>query len=109
MNEEKKLSLDIAVQSIKLLIALATSVLAFTVTFPTGFNQHCLGWLIKIAWIFLAVSVISGVLVLHKIIGTLEKNKNFSLYESWIRGLSLIQIFSFLLGVSCIAFLMLIK
>lgn len=102
-------AIDIAVQATKLLIALATSVLAFTVTFSKEINDGIIPCVVKISWFFLIISIVAGVFILQKIIGELAKNHFISLYECSIKQASMIQNLSFILGILLIGGFMLMR
>ncbi len=104
-----ELAVDIAVQATKLFIALATSILAFTVTFTEKMNGGDVVCSVKMSWIFLGISILSGVLVLQKIIGELATNGHVSLYKCSITVASVLQNLFFVAGVLWAAVFMLFK
>jgi hypothetical protein len=104
-----ELAIDIAIQATKLFIALATSVLAFTVTFSKEINDGVIACSMKTSWFFLGASIIAGVFLLQKVIGELAINGHVSLYKRSIKIASVIQNVSFVAGVLWVAFFMLMK
>ena len=103
MTKEKKpsceLAIDIAVQTTKLLIALASSALAFTLTFPNEINKGVINWVVKVPWCLLGLSIIAGVILLQAIIGRLHSKGEVSLFQPAIKWLSVIQNLTFLAAV----------
>lgn len=108
-KHSSELAIDIFVQTTKLLIALATSVLAFTVTFAKEINQNCVTWHVKIPWILLAISIIAGIFALQKIIGEVATKGGVSLYEKFIISVTVIQNLAFAGSVLWVAILMMLK
>jgi hypothetical protein len=111
MTEKKScnLAIDVAVQSTKLFIALATSVLAFTVTFSDKINNGQITCSVIFAWCFLGFSIAAGVFVLQKIVGELDDKGKVWLYKPSIRWASLLQNLSFLVGIFWVAALVVTK
>lgn len=103
MTKEKKasceLAIDIAVQTTKLLIALASSALAFTLTFPNELNKGVINWVVKVPWCLLGISIVAGVISLQLIIGGLHSKGEVSLFQPVIKWASVIQNLTFLFAV----------
>ena len=103
MTKEKKpsceLAIDIAVQTTKLLIALASSSLAFTFTFPNELNKGVINWVVKVPWCLLGISIIAGVISLQVIIGGLHSKEKVSLFQPAIKWASVTQNLAFLAAV----------
>jgi hypothetical protein len=108
LDERSKKAFDFAQETTKQLISLATGVIALTITFSKdlagGLSPGTKGYLAA-AWFAYLFSVLCGVWTLMAMTGTLEPTGKSALPPS-IRGSnvtipSMLQIFSFALGVIC--------
>jgi hypothetical protein len=106
--DAKEKSFEYAADSSKLLITLATGIIAFTVTFAKEFgvkpSSKVQGLLLLVTWVVLLVSAAFGVSTLLAITGELEpKDKTDghvpSIRDHKIKSLLAWQIVIFLIGV----------
>ncbi len=96
---DKHLAVEIAVQTIILLIGLSASFITFTATFAQSKKIRIGAWE-KWAWVFMGISIITGILTLLKLIGNIDSGNIKSLvFETWTRGFAISQIFTFVMGL----------
>ncbi|MEX0777543.1 MAG: hypothetical protein WD042_17700 [Phycisphaeraceae bacterium] len=105
MDERTSNTFEFAKESTTQLIALATGVMALTITFasdlvPEGKNNYI--WLMKASWVFYFISILGGVWMLHAMTGTLcngpDDLRHGHLFSCNIRLPSFVQIIAFILG-----------
>ena len=95
LKPSNETAIDIAVQTTKLLITLATSILAFTITFIEKIKLFIgSGW-VKFTWFLLGISITAGIVILAKIVGELATNEKVYLYSCLIKKACMVQIMSF--------------
>lgn len=105
MDEQTKYAFSSASDTSKQLITLSTALLALQLTFvkditPPPFKMPV--WLLEASWVCLFISVIAGVVTLMALTGsTAQQNppNASAIYCSNIKIPTLVQVFSFLLGI----------
>jgi hypothetical protein len=106
MDKTVEKGFDFAQEATKQLIALATGVIALTITFLTDVTKTAsagsAGFL-QAAWVFYLVSIVFGILTLLMLAGNLERpgeGKSPSIYRGNIVSCSIIQILTFCVAVA---------
>lgn len=98
--EANRLAVEIAVQTIILLIGLSASIITFTSTFAQSTGQRVVGGWEKWSWAFMGGSIIFGILALLKIIGNVDGGEIKSIvYEWWTCAFVGVQILAFAIGL----------
>src|SRR4051794_31841177 len=98
-SERVKLSFTFASESTKQVLTLATTILAFTVTFHNDIAQNAASsdqpWL-WIAWILLAISIVAGVWTYLAMTGTIgTSGATLDVYRAGIRVPGAVQLLAF--------------
>lgn len=103
MRESKIKSFDYASETTKLIISLSTGIVTIILTF----NEKILSgikvkWLLTTSMVLLLISILSGIMVMMALTGTLaikKTKKNISINSNNIRIPSIIQLSSFVLSM----------
>lgn len=103
VSTDQSKAFDFASGITKLLISLATGVITISITFGSNYLSKLdeIDWPCGLlwTWIFLALSLLSGILALMAMTGVLSKNEQPNIYSCNIRLLELFQILLFLTGL----------
>jgi hypothetical protein len=98
LDERTKKSFDFLQDATKQLIALATAILTFTLTFLKDLASQSgdpARLVLTGSWVCLVVSAIAGLLVLLNMTGVLVKEPKPDIYKGSIRCLALVQLSAF--------------
>ena len=93
-----ELAINIAVQTIIVLIGLSASIITFTSTFAQSSKQRKVSCLEKWAWVVMGISIAFGIIALLKIIGNIDSGQA-KIYATWTCIFAGVQIISFALGL----------
>lgn len=107
MTEESKKAFDFAADTVKQLITLATGIIAITITFSKdiiGASMLTNSTLIIISWALFICSILSGIIALMALTGTLQPMQNNTtatpnIYSKNVRNPTIAQIVLFFLGL----------
>lgn len=100
-TELHKFAIEIAVQTIIVLIGLSASIITFTSIFAQKSKQNNVSCWEKSSWFCMIASVVFGTLALLKIIGNIDAN-NLEIYESVTCFFTGAQIVLFGIGLFCL-------
>lgn len=101
-DEKEKMAFEFALSTTKQLMALATGIIAITVTFSEEFLQKMNGTskvLAIIGWILFGISIICGQLTLHALTASLT-SKNPSIKGDNVNSPASCQMIGFFLGIA---------
>lgn len=97
-SEPEKASISIVQDLAKLLITLATGLVAFSATLSNKTPSSASSWILLLSWISLGISVLGGIFALSSLVNKLSKD-DYRPFEPNIRIPSIIQYCSFFLGI----------
>lgn len=100
-SELHKLAIEIAVQTIIVLIGLSASTITFTSIFAQTTKKNKASCWEKSSWFCMIASIIFGTLALLKIIGNLDANQ-LEIYETFTCYFAGVQIVLFGIGLFCL-------
>jgi uncharacterized membrane protein len=98
LDDRTKKSFDFLQDATEQLIALATAILTFTITFLKDIAKNAgdsTRIVLTLSWIALVVSAIAGLFVLLNLTGVLTKEPRPDFYKASIRFFSFIQLLAF--------------
>lgn len=98
VDESHKFAIEIAVQTIILLIGLSASIITFTATFAQTSKQKNITCLERSSWICMIISIVFGIVALLKIIGNTDTNR-LEIYETYTCLFAGVQIILFWVGL----------
>ena len=102
MNDRTKTAFEFARDTAKEFLTLATGIIALTITFSKDFVRTVppsARMFAVLSWGAFLLSVFFGLLTLMALTGSLEKQKEFSIYDSNIRLPAGAQILTFFAGL----------
>ncbi|WP_299111935.1 hypothetical protein [uncultured Winogradskyella sp.] len=103
MKEEKTKSFDFASETTKLIISLSTGVITVILTFSDKILKDVeIKWILITSIIFLLFSILSGLMVMMALTGSLASYKNIkpNISTSNIKIPSVVQLFSFVISMT---------